>query len=140
MKVEDKNDLELHSIVFLLRKRLQEFSFEQGQNIFGETNTEMMELVSKESAHYFCVTTSCGMPIYEADFRWGKPIWINVFNLLMSNLVILNDTREGNGIEAIMYLTEEEMGVFERNQALLAFATLGHNIFEDSSTTSTSRL
>ncbi|XP_038685637.1 stemmadenine O-acetyltransferase-like [Tripterygium wilfordii] len=140
MKVEDKNDLELQSIVALLRKRMQEFKFEQGQNIFGETNSEMMDLVSKAGAHYFYVTTSCGMSVYEADFGWGKPVWINVINLNMSNLVILNDMREGNGIEAIMYLTKEEMAVFERNHELLAFATLGHNIFEDTSRTSTSRL
>ncbi|KAF5730807.1 salutaridinol 7-O-acetyltransferase-like [Tripterygium wilfordii] len=119
---------------------MQEFSFKQGQNIFSETNTEMMELVSKAGARHFYVTMSCGMPIYEADFGWGKPVWLNVINSNMSNLVILDDTREGNGIEAIIYLNEEEMAGFERNQELLAFATLGHNILKDSSITSTSRL
>lgn len=47
------------------------------------------------------------------------------------NIVILLGTRDGKGIEALVFLSPEDMAFFERNQELLSFATLNPPIQEN---------
>lgn len=57
--------------------------------------------------------------IYEADFGWGKPTWVSlggIEDLQGMNMIFLVDTntRSGNGIEARVNLSEEDMAEFKR--------------------------
>ncbi|XP_038697017.1 stemmadenine O-acetyltransferase-like [Tripterygium wilfordii] len=124
INIEKGRDVNLKTLLCQLRKPMQEFSIKEGQNPLGEQNKETGR---EENVHNFPCSTLCGMPIYEADFGWGKPIWVNVLKLLFPNIAFIQDTRNGDGIEALVSLGEEEMAIFERNKELLAFATSDTN-------------
>ncbi|XP_048328519.2 BAHD acyltransferase At5g47980 [Ziziphus jujuba] len=55
-----------------------------------------------------------------ADFGWGKPIWISAND---NNSFLLMDTKGGDGIEALVTLSEEEKALLEKDDELLTFAT-----------------
>ncbi|GMP47120.1 hypothetical protein CsSME_00015027 [Camellia sinensis var. sinensis] len=64
------------------------------------------------------------MPLYEADFGWGKPTWATAGHTEVPNVVVLSPTRDGEGIEAWVKLIEEDIAFFECNKDLLDFATI----------------
>ncbi|KAL5837741.1 hypothetical protein ACOSQ3_014910 [Xanthoceras sorbifolium] len=82
-----------------------------------DENTFKGELVN------FVCTSYCGFPIYEADFGWGRPAWVSSGDIACKNTTIFMDTKNGNGIEAWVYLTEEDMAKFERDKELLTYAS-----------------
>ncbi|XP_048138624.1 (13S,14R)-1,13-dihydroxy-N-methylcanadine 13-O-acetyltransferase AT1-like [Rhodamnia argentea] len=61
--------------------------------------------------------------LYEADFGWGKLVWVSSAGLVFKNVVVLIESRYGDGIEAWVTMEEKDMGVFERNEELLALAS-----------------
>ncbi|KAI3839870.1 hypothetical protein MKW98_010175 [Papaver atlanticum] len=63
----------------------------------------------------------CRFPIYEADFGWGKPTWVDACTAPLKNLVWLKDTSSGDGIEATAIFGKNEMAEFERHEELLAY-------------------
>ncbi|CAI0420750.1 unnamed protein product, partial [Linum tenue] len=69
----------------------------------------------------FVFTSLCRMPIYEADFGWGKPLWVGVSaESSFVNVVTFVDRKEGGGIEAWVNLKEEDMAEFEADQEIAA--------------------
>ncbi|EXB56328.1 Salutaridinol 7-O-acetyltransferase [Morus notabilis] len=67
----------------------------------------------------------CKFGFYEADFGWGRPAWVSSFGLsgsVFMKLVILADTRLGDGIEAWVTLDERDMAIMESNTELLQLA------------------
>ncbi|XP_054787616.1 stemmadenine O-acetyltransferase-like [Prosopis cineraria] len=72
-------------------------------------------------------TSWCNFGFYEVDFGWGKPLWVSSIGSCGSvfmNLVILVDSRFGDGIEAWVTLDERFMGHLEANPELLGYAVL----------------
>ncbi|KAK7846629.1 acylsugar acyltransferase 3 [Quercus suber] len=68
-------------------------------------------------------TLWCNFPLYEADFGWGKPIWVTVARCAINGAILLMDARSGNGVEVFVTLEEQDMAVFERDAELLEFAS-----------------
>ncbi|XVF13474.1 hypothetical protein REPUB_Repub08aG0210800 [Reevesia pubescens] len=64
----------------------------------------------------------CKFPLYEIDFGWGKPIWL-VPALKLNRIIYFLDTRDGNGIEAWIALSPEEMTKLEQDPGILTYAT-----------------
>ncbi|GER40475.1 HXXXD-type acyl-transferase family protein [Striga asiatica] len=58
---------------------------------------------------------------YEADFGWGKPVWVRVGNVRTENLTILMEDREGGGIEAWVHLSHEDVPAFESDDDIKLF-------------------
>ncbi|KAJ0031561.1 hypothetical protein Pint_14633 [Pistacia integerrima] len=73
--------------------------------------------------HYMC-SSLCRFGFYEADFGWGKPAWATVPNWMVLNLVVLMDTKDGEGVEVFVTLKKEEMTLFELEKELLEFAAV----------------
>ncbi|KAK2983381.1 hypothetical protein RJ640_016005 [Escallonia rubra] len=70
------------------------------------------------------LTTSswCKFPLYEADFGWGKPTWVATC-VSFVNSVTLIDTGDGEGIEAWVGLTEEDMDKLDHNSEFLYYVS-----------------
>ncbi|EOA15505.1 hypothetical protein CARUB_v10004825mg [Capsella rubella] len=85
--------------------------------------------LSYETHEPYTVSSWCKLPLYEASFGWGCPVWV-VGNVApaFGNLAILIDSKDGQGIEAFVTLPEENMLAFEQNQELLAFASLNPTV------------
>ncbi|KAL6350409.1 hypothetical protein AAG906_004360 [Vitis piasezkii] len=85
---------------------------------------ERAERVTKGEIESFRFTSFCRFPVYEADFGWGKPIWVGSGSLPFKNLVIFIDSSGTNGgIEAWINLVEEDMDKFQGDEELLSFVS-----------------
>ncbi|KAA8529712.1 hypothetical protein F0562_034188 [Nyssa sinensis] len=71
----------------------------------------------------FSFTSLCRFPLYEADFGWGKPVWVGSASLKFKNLVVFMDTPMGDEIEAWVNLMGEDMAKFEVDKELVAFVS-----------------
>ncbi|TQD77514.1 hypothetical protein C1H46_036944 [Malus baccata] len=96
--------------------------------IFQECLQESMVEFSRSNLVMYKCTSWCRFPIYEVDFGWGKPIWITVPSCTTKDCFILIDTKNGEEIEAYMNLEKQQLDVFERDEELLAFASLNPSI------------
>nr|GEZ43797.1 transferase, chloramphenicol acetyltransferase-like domain protein [Tanacetum cinerariifolium] len=65
--------------------------------------------------------------MYEMDFGWGKPIWFYNMHAGVNRFVYINDTPKGDGVEATVTLSPEEMEIFERDSELLSYAIVDPN-------------
>ena len=65
-------------------------------------------------------TSLCRFPVFEADFGWGKPLWVGSGRLIYPNLVTFFDRKSGSGVEVWINLDEEDMAKFEVDKELLA--------------------
>ncbi|KAI5674942.1 hypothetical protein M9H77_05892 [Catharanthus roseus] len=72
---------------------------------------------------YFC-SSWCRFPVYDIDFGWGKPILVSPFQPHVKDLILLMDSPEGDGIEALITMEEKKMAAFEKNEELRSFAYL----------------
>lgn len=81
--------------------------------------------MSYETHEPYTVSSWCKLPVYEASFGWGYPVWV-VGNVApaFGNIAMLIDSKDGRGIEAFVTLPEENMSLLEQNPELLAFASL----------------
>ena len=79
----------------------------------------MAERFNKGEFFNFNYTSLCRYPVYEADFGWGRPVWVAWGGCPYKNFIVLMDTKSGDGIEAWIHLNEEDMTKFETDQELL---------------------
>ncbi|ESR41183.1 HXXXD-type acyl-transferase family protein [Citrus sinensis] len=82
-----------------------------------------------EDSRSFGLTSVVGLPCYEVDFGWGKPVWFSVGPLLLIDLAILTSTSDGEGIEALMVMFKEDMDKFEQEPSIMAYASSNPSIF-----------
>lgn len=78
--------------------------------------------------HYYIGTSWCKAPLYEIDFGWGRPIWVTTVVGESTHLIILMDTKDADGIQVLLTLSEESMTIFEKDQAILEFARFNPKI------------
>ncbi|CAL1380091.1 unnamed protein product [Linum trigynum] len=73
------------------------------------------------------ISSWCRFPFYEVDFGLGKPAWMCFFTMCY-NLVVLLDAEDGEGIEAWVTLSEEDMSKFEKDIGVLKYATCSKSV------------
>ncbi|KAM2765434.1 hypothetical protein COP1_021485 [Malus domestica] len=125
--------IELHDLVTQMKQSMTRFCDSYAQKFRGEDQwpaifKECTQALRKEFSianlmTYRC-SSWCRFPVYEADFGWGKPIWVTIASCSLKNAIFLIDTRNGEGIEAYVNLEKQQLDVFERDAQLLAFASL----------------
>ncbi|KAJ1425076.1 Transferase [Sesbania bispinosa] len=113
------------------------FEGEGGYVRYNEVLTEMVEKASSvaltNGVNYVHCTSWCNFGLYDFDYGWGKPTWVSSttispeVDVVFFNSVLLMDTPSGNGIEAWIYLNEDDMTVMQQDKELLTFATLDPN-------------
>ncbi|KAL3838950.1 hypothetical protein ACJIZ3_023541 [Penstemon smallii] len=132
----DDDDLEISSIVRRLKSAtelinsdlIEEMKGEEWSLKVEEKLKELKKFYSDENADYMAVTNTCNGGMYEVDFGWGKRIWASVGYTdahlpAVGNLLMLMDTKYGNGVEAWVTLSEQEMNILQNDPELLAFAS-----------------
>lgn len=123
-------EIELHELACILRKAKEEFSKNGLQNLL-ETKSifnipeSIKDKLERNEIDFFTFSSVLRFPFYEAaEFGWGKPLHVTFPNYVFPNLFLLIDTKDGEGIEALVTLKKEDMALFECNQELLEFATV----------------
>lgn len=78
----------------------------------------------------YSVTSTLRFPYYEADFGFGKPVFVWIGGGLLEDVIVLIGTANGKGMEAFITLEKEKMSFFEKDEQLqlLAYASLNPKI------------
>ncbi|XP_065847788.1 stemmadenine O-acetyltransferase-like [Euphorbia lathyris] len=98
----------------------------------GELHFSMeafMECLKGGMARY-SFSSWCHFPIYEVDFGWGMPEWVTTSSVFIDNVVTFLDTKQGQGIEAWVNMTEDDMAKFENDKHLLSHLSSTSNGIE----------
>ncbi|KAI3715585.1 hypothetical protein L6452_22571 [Arctium lappa] len=107
----------------------EQFKGEQGSaTVINELKRLGLQL-SNFDADYYSFSSMCKSGVYEADFGWGRPVWSCYANLgndipIYLNAILLMDTSTGDGVEAWVTLSQEEMDIFEHDPELLLYASI----------------
>ncbi|KAJ7957633.1 Vinorine synthase-like [Quillaja saponaria] len=139
---EDGREIGLQCLVVQLRKGLDEYSnvdvkkLQQGHafNAICEAFQKVENHLNNYGVDLFACTSLCKFGFYDANFGWGRPKWVTFSMLRVKNAVILMDASDGEGIEALLTLSEEEMALVEKNEELLQFASVNPSIIACTST------
>nr|KAJ0219858.1 hypothetical protein LSAT_V11C200078580 [Lactuca sativa] len=108
---------------------LEKFKGEHGSDYIVDGMKRLGGQMSSYDADYYSSSSMCNSGLYEADFGWGRPVWSCYGNFndnipLYANIIILMDTRKGDGVEAWVTLGQEEMDILENDPDLLLYASV----------------
>ncbi|XP_027343272.1 vinorine synthase-like [Abrus precatorius] len=130
----EKGETELDGLVRKMKEGLREFCDTCGKKFGGKEKdlkfiNECLKLATtttaeSESQSMVYYASWCRFPMYEADFGWGKPVWVGTSGCPTKNGIVLMDTSDGVGIEAIVNMEKEDMAKFECDAQLLQYASL----------------
>ncbi|XP_038905756.1 BAHD acyltransferase BIA1-like [Benincasa hispida] len=133
LTMPEQQEMELWDLVGDMKRNFEEFCKTFPTNYRAEQWGLLYKLHAKESLEkvrnpgdctlYTC-SSWCKFPVYDVDFGWGKPVWITVPEFPWKNMILLMDSKDGEGIEAMVSLEKKEMEVFLQNQELLSFCEL----------------
>jgi shikimate O-hydroxycinnamoyltransferase len=82
---------------------------------------ETIKAFTRSEMDLYMFNSWCRMPVYQADFGWGKPGWVSGLYVPGVEMVFLVDTKDGDGIEAWVSLEEDTMLLFQENPDIKAF-------------------
>ncbi|XP_047314467.1 BAHD acyltransferase At5g47980-like [Impatiens glandulifera] len=132
--IEEK-EIKVYELVAKIRKEMSEFCNTKAPKLKGaEGFREIMGCIGKWAFHFltnkdiYRCSSWCRTPLYETDFGWGKPIWVSSAGQDIRNVMILVDSKDGNGMEAWVTLDYKEMDVFEKNEELLEYGSLNPSV------------
>ncbi|KAJ4822228.1 hypothetical protein Tsubulata_019871, partial [Turnera subulata] len=91
-------------------------------SLVNKANEELQLAKDTPDVDWYASTSWCRFPIYEADHGWGKPSWVSVPMFPnMRDVIVLMDTKDGDGVEALVALDERSMHFFEQDPEILPF-------------------
>lgn len=96
--------------------------FEGGASNFVKHFQKAVEGFVKSEIRLFGFSGPIGLPYYEIDFGWGKPVWFTTV-MRLNNIAMLLDTRDGKGVEAWVGLPQNDMLKFEQDHGILTYAS-----------------
>ncbi|XP_002517535.2 stemmadenine O-acetyltransferase [Ricinus communis] len=131
--LEFKKDVKLQELVGLIRESIRRIDNDYVTELQGEDGFEKgieplrelreLALLGGEGVEVYTFSSLARFPFYEIDFGLGKPVKVCTITMPIRNCVTLIDTRFGDGIEAWVTLTENDMAKFECSQELLQFVS-----------------
>ncbi|ESQ33417.1 hypothetical protein EUTSA_v10009698mg [Eutrema salsugineum] len=133
LKKEPGSDMEIDKIVAEFRKAKEGVNEMIKESVTTSTLTQNLMKVTvdfiselKTKTNLYGVTSWCNRRFYEVDFGMGGPVWVGTRAAVPDSqlYVLLMDAKDGESVEALVGLPEQDMAVFERDQELLAYATL----------------
>ncbi|XVF74124.1 hypothetical protein PTKIN_Ptkin13bG0034900 [Pterospermum kingtungense] len=142
--VTSGKEAELDDLVCHLRKAIRKADEDFVKSLQGEGGLlkfcQYLEEIGNKSSSscsdgeidFIVFSSWCNFGVYEIDFGWGKPTWVtctasNNSETVFMNTIILMDTKMGDGIEAWVYLEEQDLVMLEQNSHLLSFGSLEHS-------------
>ncbi|CAN7094080.1 unnamed protein product [Brassica rapa subsp. narinosa] len=119
----------IQDVVSELRKTKENFSLsckEMSSSRVLESLAEIGKVYARGNEMDLWMSNSwCKLGMYEADFGWGKPVWVTGRGTSsFKNFMLLIDAKDGDGIEAWITLMDKHMSLFECDEELLESASL----------------
>ncbi|WCJ30046.1 HXXXD-type acyl-transferase family protein [Euphorbia peplus] len=136
MTPEVEEEIELKELVDMIKRGRQEFVENyikkvEGKNVIEaicELSKKFREMALSDKVDLFISSAWCRFRFYDADFGWGRPTWLSTLSTNIRNFCILLDTKDGEGIETWITLSEEDMFWFESDEQILQFAQLNPSV------------
>ncbi|KAL1329009.1 epi-neemfruitin B 7-O-acetyltransferse L7AT-like [Arachis hypogaea] len=132
----DEHELSLDELVSKLKNSIElvdkDFvailQSDEGSSIMENGLRILDSKIKDEELEAFSFSSWCNFGYYDADFGWGKPMWVSNIGLkstyVFLNMIFLVDTKFKDGIEAWVTLDEMKMKHLELFTELLNYATL----------------
>ncbi|XP_025644703.1 epi-neemfruitin B 7-O-acetyltransferse L7AT isoform X2 [Arachis hypogaea] len=132
----DEHELSLDELVSKLKNSIEfvdkDFvailQSDEGSSIMENSLRIFDSKIKDEELEALSFTSWCNFGLYDADFGWGKPMWVSNIGLkstyVFMNMITLVDTKFKDGIEAWVTLDEMKMKHLELFTELLNYATL----------------
>ncbi|XP_022935267.1 vinorine synthase-like [Cucurbita moschata] len=129
----EQRDKEVWDIVGGMKKSLKEFCQKFPRDYKNKEWGRLYKLHAKQSTErlrnngdvaVISCSSWCRFPVYDVDFGWGKAVWVTVPEFPAKDLILLMDTKDGEGIEAMVSLEEKAMEAFQQNQEFFSFCEL----------------
>lgn len=112
-------------LVEKLKEGVREIDCEYAEKLLGENGSEICKKNFNELSGAQCregvqalrYSSWCGFELYGIDFGWGNAVWVSSASFMSKNQVFLLDSAggSGNGIEAWMNMSDNEMAKFEQD-------------------------
>lgn len=128
----DKED-ECYDILNQMREAIRKVNAEYVKKL-QETDGHLNFIKSRAASFMkgevvtFSFTSLCRFPVYDADFGWGKPVWLGSALLTFKNLCSFFDTKYGDGIEAWINVKVEDMAKLEADKEFLSYVSSTSNV------------
>ncbi|CAI9118870.1 OLC1v1020497C1 [Oldenlandia corymbosa var. corymbosa] len=111
-----------------LSKVNEDYVVNRAVPLFKIIATRGLERVSQQptwnmAIHETRFSSYCRFPICETDFGWGKPVSVGPVDISNSSMIILISTKDEEGIEAWVTMSEDEVALFSDD--LLSIAAPG---------------
>ncbi|KGN62351.1 stemmadenine O-acetyltransferase [Cucumis sativus] len=123
------DDENCYGLVKQLREETNKIDGEMAKKFLNE-DKELMKTVKEVASKVVsgeivsCAFSSiCRFPLYDVDFGWGRPVWVTFPALWFKNLVAFLDSKDGEGIDAIVHLEERYMNKLEGDEVFMKYAT-----------------
>eukprot|EP00261_Vitis_vinifera_P036410 XP_019077653.1 PREDICTED: vinorine synthase-like [Vitis vinifera] len=87
-----------------------------------KSRNELHEAMEEEEVDVFMFTSWGRLPLYEADFGWGKPVWVSKIHLPAEQIFLL-DGEGGDGIDAWVGLNKQDILQLQQDGDILAFTS-----------------
>ncbi|KAH6755601.1 hypothetical protein C2S53_011168 [Perilla frutescens var. hirtella] len=99
---------------------------EKGFELAKENFMEISRLLVEGDVEVFRFSSYCRFAVYEADFGWGRPVWVSNSSYRNKNCVFLFDSADrSGGIEAWIVITDQEIKRLQQDSEFLRFASAG---------------
>ncbi|RVW19400.1 Acetyl-CoA-benzylalcohol acetyltransferase [Vitis vinifera] len=89
-----------------------------------KSTNELHEALGKEDIDVYNFTSWCRFPFYGNDFGWGNPAWMTRCHTPVE-MISLQDTECGDGIEAWVTLEKKDMLQFQQDGDIVSFSSNG---------------
>ncbi|XP_050216253.1 stemmadenine O-acetyltransferase-like [Mercurialis annua] len=100
-----------------------------GFSMLHEKMKETIKTVSCDRVNFVMISSLCNLGIYDIDFGWGKPLWVTCIDLPPNsteylNSIVLLDSKMGRGIEAWVFMDEQDLVLLDKYVKLLQYAVI----------------
>ncbi|KAG5596372.1 hypothetical protein H5410_037604 [Solanum commersonii] len=126
-EIADPADIKLHRLISELRKEKQ--MYWETKNLMSTMLEKVKSLQNQlERDHddevdvYKC-TSLCKFNFRDIDYGWGSPRRMCLGSVPINKRILLMDSQNGDGIELLVSLKQEDMSALETNSNLLEFAS-----------------
>ncbi|XP_057503719.1 stemmadenine O-acetyltransferase-like [Actinidia eriantha] len=136
-KCEAEADIELHQLAGAVKEAVskidgnlvKQLEGDEGFIKFCDSLKGLRQELDHKEADLLGFTSWLNFGLYEVDFGWGKPVWATCAGSRDSasdyfNSVVLMEAKSGDGVEAWVFLGEQDMAIFENDTELLNFSSV----------------
>ncbi|KAI4297263.1 hypothetical protein L6164_037157 [Bauhinia variegata] len=133
----EEGELDLARLVIQIREVLDVYNEDflprllRDQNAFSKilgAGNQYSKILDRDDIDFYIFTSWCKLSFYDTDFGWGKPVWFTIPSVRSKNTMILKDTSDGKGIEALITLSAEDMAELKSNKEVLEFASVNPRV------------